>query len=97
MRRLIFSKVVSTPAFRLNSKSKLSLALQRTIKKPTKANVDRMGTIEVAFQRCDASHGEAFVNKETLPTKTVHDKEANKNNIDMVTKWVRHSRSFFID
>jgi hypothetical protein len=45
-----------------------------------------MGTIEVAFQRCDASHGEAFVNKEGLPNKTLNEREAAVNHIDMVTK-----------
>ena len=45
-----------------------------------------MGTIEVAFQRCDASHGEFFVNKEALPMKTLNEEAARANNVDMVTR-----------
>jgi hypothetical protein len=45
-----------------------------------------MGTIEVAFQRCDASHGEDFVNKETLPIKTLNQDLAREYDVDMVTR-----------
>lgn len=68
------------------SNTDLILAFQHLTNKQTKADIDRMGTIEVAFQRCDASHGEAFVNKEALPVKTLNERVAIQNNVDMVTR-----------
>ncbi|KAJ9093620.1 hypothetical protein QFC20_007079 [Naganishia adeliensis] len=60
---------------------------QYTNAKTPKDKLDRLGTIEVAWQRCDARYGEEFVNKEKLPSKLVNESAAKKASIDRVTSY----------